>query len=71
MRRSQKRDAVRNQKFFFRTNVTTTCKDHKDPIVEEMTIDQIINGEPALDYPGLLPLVSTYAWNRICLYGLN
>ena len=58
MKRSQKRDAIINEKFFFRTNITTTCDDHKPPIIEELTIDQIINGEPKFDFPGLMPLVS-------------
>lgn len=57
MKRAQKRDAVLTQKFFFRTNITTTCANHKAPIIAEMTVNQIINGDPDLDYPGLLPLV--------------
>ena len=63
MKRSQKRDAVLDQKFHFRTNITTTMKDHKDPVVQEMTIDQIINGDESLDYPGLLPLVILVNFN--------
>ncbi len=58
MRRAQLRDALRTQKFFFRTNITSTCRDeHRPPKIEEMTVDQIINGDSALGYPGLLPLV--------------
>jgi len=61
MKRAQKRDAVVEQKFFFRTNITTACKaDHKPPVVVEMTIDQIINGDSSLNYPGLLPLVHEF-----------
>ncbi len=57
MKRAQRKDAVRTQKFFFRTNITTTCQDHQEPQIAEMTVDQIINGDEELDYPGLLPLV--------------
>ncbi|TRY63874.1 hypothetical protein TCAL_00880 [Tigriopus californicus] len=60
MKRAQKRDAVLNQKFFFRTNMTTTCEEHKDPVVEEMTLDEIVNGCPAKQYLGLLPIVQEY-----------
>ena len=58
MRRAQLRDAVRTQKFFFRTNITAACRtDHRPPKIAEMTVDQIINGDSSLEYPGLLPLV--------------
>jgi glutamate--cysteine ligase catalytic subunit len=60
MKRAQKRDAVREQKFFFRTNITTTCDEHAAPTMAEMTIGQIINGDASLGYPGLLPLVQEF-----------
>ena len=43
MKRSQVRDAITTQKFFFRTNIDTSCDEGKstsEPVVREMTLDQ-------------------------------
>ena len=43
MKRSQVRDAITTQKFFFRTNIETSCDEGKstsEPVVREMTLDQ-------------------------------
>ena len=60
MSRAHKRDAINKHKFYFRTNITSTCKEHKEPNIVEMSLNQIINGDPDLDYCGLLPLVQEY-----------
>lgn len=52
---------------FFRTNITATCdgteENEQQAIIEEMTIDQIMNGAPEFQFPGLLPLVQDYLRN--------
>lgn len=66
MKKAHKRDAILNEKFYFRTNITACCHDEATdvkPIIEEMTIDQIMNGAPDLNFPGLLPLVQDYLRN--------
>jgi len=52
MKRAQKRDAIFNQKFYFRRNITDRCCDDEDekalsaaPIIDEMTLDEIFNGK--------------------------
>ena len=60
MRRAQTRDAVLEQKFFFRTNLTSTCDSSDAPDVHEMTVEQIINGDPEKKFPGLLPIVQVH-----------
>ncbi|XP_065566691.1 glutamate--cysteine ligase catalytic subunit-like isoform X2 [Artemia franciscana] len=54
MQRAQKRDAVKNEKFFFR----------KDPLTansscEEMTVNEIVNGKEGF-FPGLIPLILNF-----------
>jgi glutamate--cysteine ligase catalytic subunit len=59
MKRAQKRDAVTTQKFFFRTNIDTSCDEtKKEPVVREMTLDQIMNGDT--DFKGLIPILTEY-----------
>lgn len=61
MKRAQKRDAVLTQKFWWRKDITTACKeDTKEPEVVEMSIDEILNGIPGSDYQGLISLVRDY-----------
>jgi len=69
MKRAQKRDAVLEQKFFFRTNIQGdgSCSKPDDtplcaePIIEELTMDQIFNGTKS--FPGLLILIQEYLTN--------
>lgn len=63
MRRAQTRDAVLEKKFFFRTNLTSTCDSSDAPNIQEMTVEQIINGDPEKNFPGLLPIVQDYLRN--------
>ena len=67
MKRAQKMDAILKEKFFFRTNITATCSGTDasagEAIIEEMTIDQIMNGAPEFKFPGLLNLVQDYLRN--------
>jgi len=60
MKRAQKRDAVLNEKFYWRRDIFTECKENSDPDIVEMNVDQIINGIPGTDYQGLLGLVRQY-----------
>ena len=50
MKRAQKRDAVLNEKFYWRRDIFTECKENSDPDIVEMNVDQIINGIPGTDY---------------------
>ncbi|OAL24749.1 hypothetical protein AYO22_05538 [Fonsecaea multimorphosa] len=67
MERAHTRNAVREQRFFFRVKVERTASD-EDPEEEYtlMTIAEIMNGSPNLQdsngqsFPGLLPLVQSY-----------
>jgi hypothetical protein len=56
MRRAQTRDSVLEKKFFFRTNINSTCETSHEPIVEELTVAQILNGDAEKNFPGLLPI---------------
>ncbi len=58
MKRAQKRDAITTQKFFFRTNIDTSCDESAEPVVREMTLDQIMNGDG--DFKGLIPILTEY-----------
>jgi len=60
MKRAQKRDAVRTQKFWWRKDIFTVCSDNKEPEVTEMSVDEILNGIPGSDYQGLIALVRDY-----------
>jgi len=53
MKRAEKRDAVHSQKFHFRIN-----PDEDEPIIKELTIDQIINGGSG--FPGLVPFIERF-----------
>jgi len=53
MKRAEVRDAVSSQKFYFRINL-----DEKEPIVEELTINEIINGGKG--FPGLIPFMHRF-----------
>ncbi|PIO74218.1 glutamate-cysteine ligase, catalytic subunit [Teladorsagia circumcincta] len=72
MKRAQKRDAVTKQKFLFRKSLAT-CKSSPENLkgtpqcgepseeIEEMTINEIINGKEGDDtFPGLVPLIKQY-----------
>lgn len=75
MKRAQKRDAILNQKFYFRSNINTATDGSKpivneqgrkvcflsaEPVVEEFTMDEIFNGCPEKKFPGLLAFVREY-----------
>ena len=74
MKRSQVRDAITTQKFFFRTNIDTSCDEGKstsEPVVREMTLDQIMSGDGD-NFKGLIPILTEYlrdneASARICI----
>ena len=74
MKRSQARDAITTQKFFFRTNIDTSCDESKgtsEPVIREMTLDQIMNGDGE-NFKGLIPILTEYlrdneASARICI----
>ncbi|KAG8903668.1 hypothetical protein FRC01_009043 [Tulasnella sp. 417] len=53
MSRAQKRDAVREQKLWF------SCGSHGEGGIEEMTLDQIVNGKSPY-FEGLLGLIHKY-----------
>lgn len=57
MKRAVKRDAVSEQKFFFRKNLAKG-KDESDEY-EEMTMDEIINGKGE-EFPGLICVIDFY-----------
>uniref|UniRef100_A0A7I5ECK0 Glutamate--cysteine ligase n=1 Tax=Haemonchus contortus TaxID=6289 RepID=A0A7I5ECK0_HAECO len=73
MKRAQKRDAVTKQKFLFRKSLAT-CKSSPENLnngppqcgepseeIEELTINEIINGKERDDtFPGLVPLIKQY-----------
>ena len=75
MKRAQKRDAITSQKFYFRKNINTladgshpildgkgrkVCFLSAKPDIEEFTMDEIFNGCPEKDFPGLLAFVKEY-----------
>lgn len=68
MKKAQKRDAVRQETFWFRKDITTSvsppvaascCPASNGDVYELMTIDQIINGKDGV-FPGLVPLINSY-----------
>lgn len=72
MDRSHKRDAVINEKFYFRTNILSSGAAE----VHELSADEIINGSGAL-FKGLIPLIKEYLskikissdiYDRLCVY---
>lgn len=61
MKRAQERDAVINQRFWWRKDIFTACSDDtREPVLEEMSVDEILNGIPGSDYQGLIALVRDY-----------
>lgn len=58
MQRAQKRDAVLNQRFFFRNHIQGQSND--DDSYSEMSIHDIMNGSATNNFPGLIPLVRQY-----------
>mmetsp|Transcript_9837 Transcript_9837/g.32906 ORF Transcript_9837/g.32906 Transcript_9837/m.32906 type:complete len:705 (-) Transcript_9837:68-2182(-) len=67
MDRAHKRNAVENQKFYFRQCVDCHLRDEKldsRPCVKEFTMDQIVNGDSTLGMKGLVGLVRDYVNER-------
>nr|CAD7595628.1 unnamed protein product [Timema genevievae] len=68
MKRAQKRDAVLNEKFWFRKNITTCvsppeatscCQTSDTDIYTALSVNHIINGKKG-EFPGLIPLINSY-----------
>ncbi|CAG9771333.1 unnamed protein product [Ceutorhynchus assimilis] len=73
MRNAQKRNACKEQKFWFRKDITTdvsppeanrccagsNCQPKECDMVGFMTVNDIVNGKHG-DFPGLIPLISSY-----------
>ena len=63
MKRAQRRDAVLNQKFYWRKNTLPTSgnqvDEHADDVVE-LTAAEILNGGPPGTFPGCIPLIRRY-----------
>nr|CAD7581222.1 unnamed protein product [Timema californicum] len=68
MKRAQKRDAVLNEKFWFRKNITTCvsppeatscCQTSDTDIYTSLSVNHIINGKKG-EFPGLIPLINSY-----------
>lgn len=62
MKRSQKRDAILKEKFFFRTNVNAVCSGEA-PEIKELTINEIFNG--CAEFQGIGTIVEEYLRYRI------
>ncbi|XP_043496874.1 glutamate--cysteine ligase catalytic subunit [Polistes fuscatus] len=64
MAKAQKRNAVKNEKFWFRKDITsnTAKKENIEEEYDEFTINEIINGKNGV-FPGLIPLVNSYLAN--------
>jgi len=56
LRRANLRDAVNNQKFFFRLNLEKSASDDS---YKEMTMNEIINGQKDV-FPGLISIIEFY-----------
>ncbi|XP_066138172.1 glutamate--cysteine ligase [Euwallacea fornicatus] len=73
MQNAQKRNACKEQKFWFRKDITTdisppeanrccagtSCEPKECDLVGLMTVNEIVNGK-AGDFPGLIPLINSY-----------
>nr|CAD7410299.1 unnamed protein product [Timema cristinae] len=68
MKRAQKRDAVLNEKFWFRKNITTCvsppeatscCQTSDTDLYTSLSVNHIINGKKG-EFPGLIPLINSY-----------
>ncbi len=64
MERAHKRDAILNEKFFFRKNIifdenykNKTVGHTEKEIVEEMSLVEILEGKAAINYKGIFPLI--------------
>lgn len=60
LERAQKRDAVLNQKFFFRRNIHDSSV-NTEPDIIEMSVNEIINGSDR--FPGCVHLIKDYLSN--------
>lgn len=63
MRRAQKRNACLDEKFFFRLSSPAFAAGHDDDIdeqIDELSIDEIINGGGSYKFTGLIPLIRSY-----------
>ncbi|XP_050309513.1 glutamate--cysteine ligase catalytic subunit [Anthonomus grandis grandis] len=73
LQNAQKRNACKEQKFWFRKDITTdvsppeanrccagaSCEPKDCDLVGLMTVNEVINGKPGV-FPGLIPLVNSY-----------
>lgn len=57
MQRAQERDAVMRERFYFVGDVRHS---HSPSPIKEMSLDQIINGDQTLGFPGLVSLIDEY-----------
>lgn len=64
MAKAQKRNAVKDEKFWFRKDITsnTVKKENIEHEYDKFTINEIINGKNGV-FPGLIPLVNSYLAN--------
>jgi len=58
MKRGVKRDAVLNEKFYFRKHLEKVSAGD-NPVIEEMTLNEIINGKGE-EFPGLIAVIEFY-----------
>lgn len=61
MHRAQKRDACLQEKFYFRLNIFD--KSTSSDCVQEMSINEILNGNKENSFPGLIHLIEIYLTN--------
>ncbi|KAG7205824.1 hypothetical protein KM043_007765 [Ampulex compressa] len=64
MAKAQRRDAVKEEKFWFRRDITSDPNKQNDGQAEytQFTVNEIINGKEGV-FPGLIPLVNSYLAN--------
>lgn len=64
--RSKKPNAIRTEKFFFRTNIF----DDKQPIIEELSLHEIFFGKQSSSYEGIYSVASN-VWTKMMnkIYG--
>ena len=60
MRRAHKRDALLKEKFWFRRNISAPVCSPADDDLVELTVDQIFNGDPEIEFKGILEHVQEY-----------
>lgn len=56
MKRAHHRDAINNDKFFFRTNINESS----DAKIEELSLDEIFNGSKEKNFKGLIQFVKDF-----------